>query len=115
MFSITPQLRPLASGRVSLAFVPRLHPKVTVAFPSVSLSTCESIHNKIRSAVAVCKTNTDPHHFFHFNRVGDRNYYPTFALSSLFASVLLPEKANTLDLLLLHSIGDYLFVPAAAL
>lgn len=42
--------------------------------------------------MAVWQANIDPDHFFHFNRFGRWNYYPTFALSSLFASVHLKKN-----------------------
>lgn len=69
-----------------------------IFFPhsSVSLSLCP-VYNKVHSAVAVCKANTDLNHFSILITSAAETITPAFALSSLFASVPSPKPIYPLS------------------
>lgn len=88
-------------SRSGSAFFARLHSKVGVIyfFPPLLcfLVTLCPVYNKVHSAVAVCKANTDLNHFSILITSAAETITPAFALSSLFASVPSPKPIYPLS------------------
>lgn len=64
-----------------------------ISFSTVSASSpLNGVFNKVHSADAVCRAQTDVNKLFHFIHFSGWNYNRTFAVSSLFALALSPYQ-----------------------
>lgn len=64
-----------------------------ISFSTISVSSpLNGVFNKVHSADAVCRAQTDVNKLFHFNHFSGWNYNRTFAVSSLFALAVSPYQ-----------------------